>query len=216
MTQHEERDRLISRVVDRIDLPEDWQRLDGLADRDERVFDQLLDSLRGDSELRSALEPAVRAADRVELADPVPVIPVVRSRAASRVASLGGWLAAGVLAMSWWGAGSAGTPNGNPGTPESHPPSPAGRSSGSTGRLRPRHSDTAPQARLASEQVLRELPNVLVETRPLTGNRVEVIFVRRRVERAVVSDAFVTTRDESGQPFRGRVDLTQFASQRDD
>ena len=70
-------------------------------------------------------------------------------------------------------------------------------------------------ARIASDEVVRELPDLMVETRPIPdSDKIEVFFVRRTLERAILSGAYRVSRDESGQPFRTSVDPTRYTPKR--
>jgi hypothetical protein len=188
-----DRDVLISRIVDREDGPADWTSFDELARMDARVTVGLVAAMRDDATLRAAMDGAVAVADRVGLRSP----PLVRMRS---LVHWGGWMAAAVLALVWMAT--------NPRlkrAPESAPPEPMVRSDA---------SDTPHPARSASE-VVQELPNVMMESRPIPGSdEIEIVYLRRAIERAIVSDAYTVGRDETGHPFRVRADLTQFVPKR--
>ena len=188
-----DRDVLISRIVDREDGPADWARFEELVRRDERATTGLIEALRDEATLRTAVGEVVAVADRVN----------IRPREFARVRGLthwGGWMAAAILALIW----IATDPRMKRG-PEDAPREQAVRST---------EPDASQPVRLAGE-VVRELPNVMVESRAIPGSdQVEVVYLRRVLERAVVSDAYTVARDETGQPFKTRADLTRFAPKR--
>ena len=111
-----------------------------------------------------------------------------------------GWMAAAVLALIWMAT--------DPRMKQGYEDAPRENIAKSA------EPDAPKKAELANH-VVRELPNVIVETRPIPGSdQVEVVYLRRVIERAIVSDAYTVARDEMGQPFRVPADLTRFAPKR--
>ncbi len=186
-----EKDLLISRIVDRVDRPEDWERWREIAAADPRLCHTLVETLREESSLRLALEPDLVAVDAVEL--PAPGF-LVRHPG---LVSWSGWLATAGLALLWLAFG------GQASTPGALSPAPRDG------------SERIAQDTRGGAAVLRELPNVMVETRPIPGSeRVEVVYVRRVLERTIVDGLYTMAHDEVGQPIRARADLTRYVPRR--
>lgn len=184
-----DRELLIGRIVDRAATPTDWARFEGLSADDVRAKDELLDALRDESLLCTAVASATAVADRVD----VDVAPLGRRR---HWIHWSGWLAAAVLVILWMATDP-----------------------------RMKHTEQVATGDAAKQEepivaksaavFLRELPNVMVETRPIPGSeKTEVLYVRRTLERTVVSGAYQMATDESGQPVQVQADLTQFAQRR--
>lgn len=188
-----DRDVVISRIVDREDGPADWARFDELDRAGDRVTTRLLAAMRDDATLRAAMGEVMVVADRVTLGSR----PLVRMRG---LVHWGGWMAAAILALVWMA------------TDPRLQQAPEGVLLEPTART---ESVDVPHSAQPASEVVRELPNVMMETRPIPGSdRVEIVYLRRVIERAVVSDAYTVGRDETGRPLRVRADLTQFAPRR--
>lgn len=207
------RDLLLSRIVDRQDEPVDWQRFEVLADADGRLASDLIDALRVDATLRSAVGAMVGVADTVAMpgggdqphepgsagGQPRPL-----SRWWRTASHWGGWLAAAVFLLCWMATDPSWKRGGV-----------AENAAGSGRPIAATPVDPKPSAVevAAGAELLQELPNLLVETRPIpNSDRMEVVFVRRSVQRTVVSDLYSLGRDENGTPFEARVDLARFGS----
>lgn len=177
-------DETLSRIVDRSETPDDWQMIEG--QEDESLYYELAMMLRDDCNLRQAIRSRVDRAERVAL----PVLSAETSAAASQRSWLLGAAAVFVLALGWFFGRT---------------PAPA--------------TPTEPAKILAdylevghrNGQVLDQLPNVTLEVRPAgDGQSVEVIYVRRLVERVVVDEAWRLGTDEHGQPQPAKVDLASY------
>ncbi len=181
---------LISRVVDRAEDPRDWRELDRLAATSEAVWYELVDALRQDAVVRSAMQPALDAADRVEL-------PVMRhelapapSRERAPFAAWSGWLAAVLIAAFWIGMSL-----GNGAAPTE-----AELAGGEP-----------PAGAPADAEVLGELSRVVMQAQPTDdGSALEVLYIRRVLERAVVDALYQISEDEHGLPVPTPVSLAQF------
>ena len=202
-----EKDVLISRIVDREDTPMDWSRLDSLAERDcdHDVFGALVEAMRDESTLRTAVAKRVAVADRIELGHGR-VGFLARNQ---WVAQWSGWMAAAVIALIWMatdprmkraprGGEGARTPGDTRVVEQDHR---AGANANA-----PDTSDAVPDVRLASDETVRELPNVMVESRSIPGtDKIELFYIRQTLERTVVSGAYTLGRDEVGQPFKAKL-----------
>ena len=174
-------DVLISRVVDREEAPTDWRELDRLAAAHGDLWQELLYSLRQDAAVRAVVAPALTAADRSSLPEARPV----RTRF---LYPWVGWAAALLMAVLW--IASTGWP---------------GSVSIATEPV------TAAPTGVDGADVLGELSRVVVRTRPTDdGKGVEVVYVRRVLERTVVRELYQITEDEYGMPVPTQVDLARF------
>lgn len=192
MTPVMDRDILIARVIDAEASPEDWATIRTLAERDPSIWSELAAAQQDQADLAAALAEAIRIADRVDLPrDPAPSF-VLRRRL--RVAgAAGGWLAAAALLLAWWvHPGSAGT------GPE------RGQEAGLVPSGFGATADDALQAYLdrgvRDGRVVGVEPDFLIrDSRPLDdGSGVEIVYVRRIVERMVVDKMYKASLDERG------------------
>lgn len=174
----------ISRIVDRADGPSDWHELDAAA-RQTPPWQDLLDALRLDATLRAAVAPARAAAESCAL----PALPALRAMPAQRrVLPWLGWAAALLVAAAWAITGHARAPE-----PESA------------------RAVARPEPASATD-VVGELSRVVMDTRPTAdGRAVEVLYLRRVLERTVVREAFQLAQDELGRPVPMQVDLARFS-----
>ncbi|MEE9127837.1 MAG: hypothetical protein V3U11_11920, partial [Planctomycetota bacterium] len=113
-----EKHKLISRIVDREDRPNDWATLDGVAKQDPAAWRDLLFALRDDAEVRHAVGAHLAVADGIAL--PVASAGARNGWGMSALLAATGWLAAVVLAVLWrgstllWGDSPAVVPGDSP------------------------------------------------------------------------------------------------------
>jgi len=196
MTENADKHRLISRIVDREDLPSDWSTLDDVARQDPGAWKELLFALRDDAEVRQAVDSRLAVADNV-------TVPATSGAgggwSTAAVLAAAGWLAAAVVALLWFG--STLRQEDSPPTGVRVPPP------GDLVQLDAPMPNQVPNP----EDVVGELPTLMVQARPIAGREeVEVIYIRRTVERALVKNAYQLKVDESGQPFTVPADLTAY------
>jgi hypothetical protein len=191
-------DMLISRVVDGVASPADWDSLDALGAADAFVWRELAQAQRAEQLLRSAAGEAVAVANYVEL--PAVIAQVgeagVRSRV-GRVASWGGWAAAAAITLAFLGRGM-------PASPGVYP---AG--------LGPTFANSDEAYKQYIEQgkkegrVIGEVPDrVMVKTtQAADGKGYEIVFVRQIMERTRVDNLYQPSVDEAGDvvPVKGRM-----------
>ncbi len=185
---HDDRDVLITRIIDGEATPEDWTSFKALASRDASVWGELAEAQQDHAELSSALGPSLALADRVDapLHEGYSERLTVRIRA---VAGWGGWLAAAAVLLAW--TLGAGGPQGGVG-----PGLGAGGATPQEAGLlrRPATPDQALDwyldAGRAEGRVIAEMPTkVLLEARPNPdGAGFEVLYYRQILERAVVPE----------------------------
>lgn len=189
-------DILIGRVTDGEATPADWQELEALAASDAGVWTRLASAQRSHADLSRAVDDELTVAELVH----VPAHDAVRTGMTSvaiRWRAYSGWAAAAVVAIAWAGANGLGlrTPGLNPGATTAGVLSPD--------ELFSRYVDQGK----AQGVVLGELPMVMVESSPAGASGepgadgpVEVVFVRRVLERAYVKNLYRVGRDEHGEP----------------
>lgn len=197
MQQPMREDILIGRVTDGEATPGDWRELETMAGADSGVWSRLANAQRAHADLARAVDDELTVAELVAS----PAHEAMRggmTPVAMRWRAYTGWAAAAALALAWAGANGLGL----------RAPSLAGGNIAgiplSTDELFSQYVNKGK----AQGVVLDELPMVLVESRPATAQggiadpagRVEVVFVRRTLERAVVNDLYRVGRDEHGEP----------------
>jgi hypothetical protein len=226
-----DRDLLVSRVVDDAASPEDWQQLRALAEYDPSVWRELFEAQHAQAELAQAVQQAIAIADGVDA--PVDQLSgpglVFRFR---KAAAWSGWGLAASVAIVWavstmtW---QAGVPSAGPQAPQ-----PSGSTvamvdpdSGSAGQFEAFNTTAEPSASMlaqprtlpteqfrtasAATERMGEMPErVLLEVRPLPDGRMELIYVRRLIEKTVVEEGelYQVKPDDAGidraVPYRTR------------
>ncbi len=177
---------LTHRAVSMTAAPAEWDALREIGTDDPDVWRRVVRALEDECRLRHGVRASVESADAVELPD----LDVTPARRTPRRPS-SGWLAAAVIAIAWLVHDRAEV---------------AVRSSLATGdvAVHPTIDPTetaAPDAELARGEVIGELPTMLLATRPsATGEGVDVICLRRTLERVEVDQLFRLATDEHGAP----------------
>ena len=177
---------LLSRVVDRSETCADWDELQRAATQDRHVFDRLAAALREDTRFRGLAGAALDAIAAAPM--PMPVRPRRVLRGAARCA------VACALLVAAFAAGRVPTADREPA---------------------PATADAALQhyLRLGQEagRIVDLLPNVTLSTQETAdGKALEVLFLRRVVERTVVDEAFRLGTDEHGRPITSPASLASF------
>lgn len=192
----DDRDLMLSRIVDAEATSNDWLRFRELAAEDASVWAQLSVMQRQQDELERALASATAPAMRVELDDDeldraMPDAHVAFQNRLNFASRWGGWAAAAALVLVWATGLRPQAPQG--------PMLEAG--------LGPRLQEATPDAALQhyldagrqSGAVLGEMPErVVLRTTPLEQGGVEVVFVRQIIERQFVERVYRPSQDEHG------------------
>ncbi len=186
---------LIHRVIEGDSSREDWLALEQLADGDRCVWERLARTLQVEAELRRDGKHAVSLADHIELTSEI-------SAPRNFLPRWAGWAAAVVLAAAWV-VGSFSSDSGDP------------RNEGSLPASETQTADSAYmqyiQKGISEGRILEELPRVVMETRPAAkGDGVEVLYVRRLLERTVVDQFFQAGSDDQGKLTPKPVPMTRF------
>ncbi|MFI4917459.1 MAG: hypothetical protein ACIAS6_13255 [Phycisphaerales bacterium JB060] len=238
-TEPVDRDLLISRVVDDAASSADWQQLRALAEYDPSVWRELFEAQHAQAELAQAVQQAIAIADSIDAPIDDRAGPTLRFRL-RKAGNWAGWALAASVAVVWMAPhvtpggnqppaptmNTAGAPTGtqvpvargvtserNPGDFETVDP----RESPARTMLTREESPAARPYRRASAdagtgaQQLAEMPErVLLEVRPLADGRLELIYVRRLIEKSIVNDGdlYQVKPDDAGidraVPYRTR------------
>jgi hypothetical protein len=171
-------DLLIQRALAGTAADEDWNSLDALGARDPSVWERLARALRDDRELAAYAGGVAQAGEAVEIA---PARPAARptTHRTTRLSSALGWLAAAAVALV---ATLAHVTTRGTGVES----------------LTPHGS---------ASETIAELPQVLLESRP-GPNGVEVYFVKRSIQRAVVGEIREVQKDDAGNSVAVPLTLT--------
>ncbi len=167
-------DALISRIIDREADLTDWDALELWATDDPTVWTRLAHGLRTECALQRALGDS-RA---------VPPLPKEHRRLRLHRLAAAAGVAALLIGAFWAGRRSV------PEAPSRHPAPLA-----QTG---PASEMPAPEERLADSEVLQRLPDVVIRHRP-SENGVELLLLRRSIERRRVDGVYPVGRDELGR-----------------
>ena len=210
----DERDVLISRVIDGIATSEDWATFRAAAAHDPSIWSELAETQNIQESICSSVDELVSIADHVEL--PGGMIDDQPMRAKMEMVSRwGGWAAAAAILLVWFiggpleptqglGIGNDTTQSAgilNPGLISSKPfleeaqPDQAFDQYLSSGR--------------SSGQVVGEMPEkVVIETRPMPDGTIEVLYLRQIIERQIIDHAYRDTFDETGNAISIPVKLS--------
>lgn len=189
----DQRDLLISRIIDGRARGHDWDRFRDHASHDPQIWAQLGDTQRQHESLCSSLAGDLAVADRVELPGIIDDGPV-RHRL-DMVSRWGGWAAAAALMLVWFvGRPMTSSPDG------ASPSSTAGMLSIPLKEAKPDQAfDQYMSAGQQSGRVVAEMPDrVVIETRPMSDGTVEVLYLRQIVERQIIDHAYRQMQDEMG------------------
>jgi hypothetical protein len=174
MTEHTI-DRLISRIVDKIETPAEWAEFRSLAATEPSAWEMLAEAQRDNHRLARLTAEATDFAAAVELPEIAVPEPYRFRRPLSAAA---GWAAAAVVLLAWIATGTSGVQR-------------SGDDLQTAGFSATPSADDSFRNYLERGQadgiVLGELePKVLIDTRPLDNGAVEVVFVRQIIERRQV------------------------------
>lgn len=227
-----DRDLLISRVVDDAASAEDWQQLRALAEYDPSVWRELFEAQHAQAELSQAVQQAIAIADGIDATVDDMGGMSLRFRF-RQAATWAGWAVAATVAVVWVAphlTTPATVPGGNragisppivqggptPGQISEFETFPDGSSIGQgtlandrtfgTDQFRQASTGSAP----GTEQLAEMPERVLLEVRPLPDGRVELIYVRRLIEKSVIDegDLYQVKPDDAGisrtVPYRQR------------
>ena len=189
----EERELLISRVLDGEASAAEFDRLRSIAAIDSSIWRDLGEAQRLHDGLGSIMEEASTLASRVELEARHEPGDRLRLVGGAMVGRLGGWIAAAIVLTAWVVAGGP-----------SQQTLPDANRAGLVPAVPELSADEALQQYLSvgreQGKVIGELPGgKVLERRPLEdGSGYEVLYVRPILERAIVTDVYRVAEDEAG------------------
>jgi len=188
-------DILISRIVDGSSEPADWAELQTLAEDDPEALLRLAGAQRREADLRESFGAVLNDADEIDL--PLGHTATVYTFR-NRLQVWTGWAAAAAIALAWLTAGGVLRPNSTTSTV-------AGWSPAAT-------TDEAfeqyQMMGLAEGRVLGELPKMMIQVKRLESGQAEVTYLRRVLERRLVTDVYESGVDTQGRPELRPAQLT--------
>lgn len=203
--QPDERDVLISRVIDGVATSEDWSTFRAAAAHDPTIWSELADTQRDHESMCMRVHQHVGIADQIELPTALFDDQPLRHRL-EMVSKWGGWAAAAAILLVWFIGNPAGITHTEPGHL-------TGGLAGSGLLLTQSQPDQAFNRYLDEGQrtgrVVGEMPEqIVIETRPMQDGTIEVLYLRQIIERQIINHAYRPMIDESGNSFPVPVKMT--------
>ncbi|PCI09095.1 hypothetical protein COB72_07060 [bacterium] len=201
----DERDVLISRVIDGIATSHDWTIFRALAAHDPSIWTELADTQSIQETMCTHVDHFVSIADHIELPGGLIDDQPMRTRL-DIISKWGGWAAAAAILVVWF--------LGNPSLQSSNEITPITAGFGGSNILLDQaQPDQAFDQYLASGQssgqVVGEMPeHIVIETRPMPDGTIEVLYLRQIIERQIIDHAYREMRDETGNVFPVPVKLS--------
>ncbi len=187
-------DMLISRIVDKVETPEEWGEFRAIAATEPSAWELLAEATRDNDRLVTLAREATDFAERVELPDSSGPPPLYRFR--RRMFEGAGWVAAAALIIAWITTGRAGVtsvPSDVQTAGAALPPAPALSADDAFSRY-------LDQGQADGIVVGEVNPKILLETSALPAGGFEVVFVRQVIERRQVPTMVrFSSTDESGK-----------------
>lgn len=190
----DERDRLISRVVDGCATADDWNSFRAIAATDPEIWSQLAVTQEQYESLGEVVHYNSMIADSVELPGGV-VRHDQHQHRFDLISRWGGWAAAAAILLVWT------TGMQSPGNGMNAKGQTAGILSvkALTAATPEEAMDQYMTAGYQAGQVVGEVPNqIVVETRPMPDGTYEVLYIRQILERKILSEVYRETNDEFG------------------
>ena len=196
----DERDVLISRVIDGVATSDDWTIFRSIAAHDPSIWTELADTQQIHESVCAHVESTISFADRVELPGGIMNDQPLHARM-EIISRWGGWAAAAAILLVWFFGGPL-SPDQSGDTPAT-----AGILNINT---RPLLDEAQPDQAFdqylssgrSSGQVVGEMPeHIVIETRPMPDGTIEVLYLRQIIERRVIDHAYREMRDETGNVF---------------
>lgn len=206
----DERDVLVSRVVDGVATGEDWTTFRAIAAHDPSIWTELADTQHLHETVCANIHSAVDLADRIELPGGIIDDQPLRARL-DLVSRWGGWAAAAAILLVWFFGNSI---------TQSSDDSLGGNKAGvipDFGSPNVFLNDAKPNqafdqylaAGQSNGQVVGEMPeHIVIETRPMSDGTIEVLYLRQIIERQIIDHAYREIHDESGNSFPVPVKLS--------
>ncbi len=187
-------DILISRIVDGSAEPADWAELQEIAESEPEALRRLAEAQRREGDLRDAFGAALADAEDIEL--PIEHTATVY-KFRTRLQAWTGWAAAAAVALAWLTAGGV-----------LRSDTPASNVAGWTPPTTDEAYEQYQMLGLAEGRVLGELPKVMIQLERLENGQAEITYLRRVLERRMVTDVYEPGVDVYGRPTLNKADLT--------
>jgi len=199
----DERDVLISRVIDGAASAQDWATFRGVAAHDPSIWSELGETQSLHESVSMSVADELGFVDQIELPGGAMDDQPLRARL-DLVSRWGGWAAAAAILLVWF----FGSPMLN---------RQSDLSDGDQANLIPNFGSSNPMLDKArpdqafgqyiaagqqSGQVVGEMPEqIVIETRPMPDGTIEVLYLRQIIERQIIDHAYREMRDETGKIF---------------
>lgn len=196
--QPDERDVLISRVIDGVATREDWSTFRAAAAHDPSIWSELADTQRVHESMCASVHRHIDIADKVELPTNLFDDQPLRHRL-ELVSKWGGWAVAAAILLVWFIGNPAGLSHSDTGPITSGIPG--------TGLLLNQSQPDQAFSHYLDEgqrtgQVVGEMPEqIVIETRPMQDGTIEVLYLRQIIERQIIDHAYRPMLDEAGNSF---------------
>jgi len=162
---------LLSRIASGTATADDWSAIERAAGADSNIWERLARTLHDQTQLQQLGSRISSIAQNVEIPSPAKSIHSFRT---ARLTAASGWLSAAAITLI------AVLANAMPAAPK---------------------YINSPASGPGAAEVIGELPNVLVETHSTDGKPgVEIIYVRRTIEKKRVDGVYEIQHDDIGRP----------------
>jgi len=208
----DERDVLISRVIDGVASSEDWKIFRAVAAHDPSIWSELADTQQMDESVRASVHHVIDIADRIELPGGMIDDRTMRTRL-DLVSRWGGWAAAAAILLVWFFGNPVGVQS-----EDAQDSNIAGLPLFGNGTTL--LNDAQPEQALSqylqagqqSGRVVGEMPEqIVIETRPMPDGTIEVLYLRQIIERQILDHAYRELHNEAGQTISVPVKLSPSA-----
>ena len=204
----DERDMLITRVIDGVASSEDWKVFRAAAAHDSTIWAQLAETQQLHETLCRAMNHRLAGVEEISISAGMTHDQPLRHRL-DLVSKWGGWAAAAAILFFWF----FGNPVNQSALNQSSLPSLTAGLPGSGLLLDQAQPDQAFEQYLNSGQrigqVVGEMPNKqVIETRPMEDGSIEVLYLRQIIERQIIDHAYREIFDETGNPVQVPIKLT--------
>ncbi len=193
----DQRDELISRVVDGCAGADDWNQFRQIAAEDQQIWSDLAVAQSQYEGLCETMHSAAATADSVELPGGM-IRHAQHQQRFEFVSRWGGWAAAAAILLVW--VTSMGNSQTNPDAQRQNAGMvPIGSNTMLQSATPEQAMDQYIAAGYQAGRVVGEIPNpILVETRPMDDGTFEVLYIRQILERKILDEVYRETNDEFG------------------
>jgi len=197
----DERDVLISRIIDGVATSDDWVTFRAVAANDSTIWGELAQTQHIHETLTDRMEHLIGCADMVDLPGGLMCDRVMRSRT-DLVSRWGGWAAAAAILLVWgfgWSANRSASESSSQVAGIGNPLISGAKTF--LDEAEPEQAfDQYMNSGLSSGQVVGEMPEkIVIETRAMPDGSIEVLYLRQIIERQIMDHAYREVRDDTGK-----------------